>query len=247
MADLPLNRFREFVDLTEAELAALAALCGEPERLPARSVLHSQGDRVDRIYFLVSGWLASGVAVPQGVQQIFKIHLPGDMLGVPSMAVTRAAETLTALTPITVLPIQMEAFGELFTEQPRLAAVLFLCVQYERVALMDRLTSIGRSRSLSRLAAFFVHIYDRLHAIDARHPPTLDLPLTQAELADLVGITAVHVNRKLQELETTGLIARKRSRIELVDVDGLRRLADLPAHRLRRDYGWLRDNAADRA
>lgn len=235
MHRLALGRFTDFIDISDEERAALDAIAGPPCDVPARGVLHRQGSEIDRVYWLGEGWVSSGVATPGGLQQIFKIHLPGDFVGVPSMAVTRAFETLTALTPVVVRPILVEDIGKLFAQQSRLAAVLFLCVQYERVMLMDRLTSIGRSRAIARLAALLLNLYDRLRSIDPAQPPTVDLPLTQSELGDLVGITAVHVNRKLQELERQGLVARQRNRVDLVDIEGLRRLADLPQYQLRRD------------
>lgn len=239
MDPLPLFRFQEFIDPDPAELALLDSICGRVDHLPVRALLHRQGDRVGRIYLLVRGWVSSNVAVPGGEQQIVKIHFPGDLLGTPSIVVERAAETLTALTPISVRSIRYEDFGRVFVEAPRLGAVLFLSGQLERVALMDRLTSIGRTRAVSRLAAFLVQTHDRLRLVEPDRPPVLDLPLTQSELADLLGITPVHMNRTFRELDLTGFIARRRMHIELRSLVDLRALAHLTGHRTRRDHGWL--------
>ncbi|MET0247971.1 MAG: Crp/Fnr family transcriptional regulator [Sphingomonas sp.] len=244
MDPLPLFRFQEFIDPDPAELALLDSICGRVEHLPVRALLHRQGDRVGRMYLLVRGWVSSNVAVPGGEQQIVKIHLPGDLLATPSIVVERAAETLTALTPVSVRAIRYEDFGRVFGEAPRLGAVLFLSSQLERVALMDRLTSIGRTRAISRLAAFLVQTHDRLRLIDADRPAVLDLPLTQSELADLLGITPVHMNRTFRELDLTGFIARRRMHIELRSLGDLRALAHLAGHRTRRDHGWLQRSGA---
>lgn len=239
MDPLPLHRFQQFIDPDPTEIALLDSICGRVETLPVRALLHRQGDRVSRIFLLMRGWVSSSVAVPGGEQQIVKIHFPGDMLGTPSLVVERAAETLTALTPVSVRPIRYEDFGRVFGEAPRLAAVLFLSAQLERVALMDRLTSIGRTRAISRLAAFLVQTHDRLRLIEPDRAPVLDLPLTQSELADLLGITPVHMNRTFRELDLTGFIARRRMHIELRSLVDLRALAHLAGHRTRRDHGWL--------
>jgi CRP-like cAMP-binding protein len=236
---LPLHRFQEFIAPDPAEVALLDSICGRVEHLPARALLHRQGERVGRIHLLLRGWVSSSVAVPGGEQQIVKIHFPGDMLGTPSIVVDRAAETLTALTPVSVRAIRFEDLGRVFGEAPRLSAVLFLSSQLERVALMDRLTSIGRTRAISRLAAFLVQTHDRLRLIEPDRAAVLDLPLTQSELADLLGITPVHMNRTFRELDLTGFIGRRRMHIELRSIADLRALAHLAGHRTRRDYGWL--------
>ena len=49
-----------------------------------------------------------------------------------------------------------------------------------------------------------------------------DFPLRQHELAEILGLSTVHVNRTLQALRAEGLIALKSYRLEILDVDRLK-------------------------
>jgi len=116
---------------------------------------------------------------------------------------------------------------------------MFLSTQQERVMLMDRITSIGRTTAPRRLAALLVHIHDRLKLIDERSGESFELPLTQEELAQATGLTAVHVNRTFQELDRMAIIERRDGRITLTDLRALRDLAALPPRKFVREPTWL--------
>ena len=63
--------------------------------------------------------------------------------------------------------------------------------------------------------------------------------MTQNELADAVGISAVHVNRTLQELRAAGLIALSRGKLDLLDWEGLKKAGDFAP-----DYLYLEEERA---
>ena len=50
--------------------------------------------------------------------------------------------------------------------------------------------------------------------------------LTQSDIADVVGLSVVHVNRMIQELRASGLIIWDRKTVTVLDIDRLRELAD---------------------
>ncbi|MFL5530432.1 MAG: helix-turn-helix domain-containing protein, partial [Gemmatimonadales bacterium] len=49
-----------------------------------------------------------------------------------------------------------------------------------------------------------------------------DLPITQGEFADAIGVSTVHVNRVLQQLRADGLIELKGDRLTVYDWDKLK-------------------------
>jgi CRP-like cAMP-binding protein len=53
-----------------------------------------------------------------------------------------------------------------------------------------------------------------------------DFPLTQEQIADATGLTAVHTNRTLQSLRKDGLISLSASRLAILDWDGLAEVGD---------------------
>lgn len=230
-------RFSEFVPLTSAELQAIERLSMERLHLRRHDTIRSQGDPVDDIYLLTDGWVGCCMDVATGTRQMVKAHLPGDLLGTASMALNSAAESLVALTVATVEVIPVNAFARLFMSHPRIAAASFLSSLKERVFLMDRLTSLGRTSALQRLAAFLINVHERLKLVGVEEQQ-FDLPLSQHELADVIGITPVHANRTWAHLERTGLIRRQGRLVVLVDMDGLKSLGAVPQRRFERPSHW---------
>ena len=147
------------------------------------------------------------------------------------------AETLMALTRVTVDIIPVAAFSQLFMNEPRIAASMYLSAQKERVFLMDRLTSVARTSAAQRLAAFLLNVDDRLSVVGLDEP-RFDLPLSQDELADVLGITAVHANRTLFHLEESGFIARRGKSITILDLPGMRSFGAMPQRRFERSRDW---------
>lgn len=235
----PIHRFRAFADLTDREVAALAAL-GDGEVVRAKGeTIRCEGDRVTGFYLLNRGWVASSIVLPSGKRQIQKVHLPGDMLGTPSMVLARAADTLTAVTEAVTAFVPVERFGRLFTDTPRLAALFAVAIQMERLALMDALAVTGQAPAREQLARLLVELHARLTPIGAVIDDAFDLPLTQEVIGDLLGLSAVHVNRTLRHLEDARLIARTGYRVRILDLAALRALCPLPPRRPSFDLPWL--------
>jgi CRP-like cAMP-binding protein len=54
---------------------------------------------------------------------------------------------------------------------------------------------------------------------------TCELPVTQVDLGETVGLSSVHVNRTLQELRASGLITLRDRTLIIHDLDALQNIA----------------------
>ena len=135
--------------------------------------------------------------------------------------------------------LDRKAFGRLFAAQPRLAALLFVTGQVDRVLLTDRLTSLGRSAARARVAALLLWIAGRIAAADPQAGDSFVVPMTQEEIGDATGLTAVHVNRTMRVLGEQGLIARTGGTVRILDRARLAAVADHVEREERLDPGWL--------
>lgn len=235
----PIHRFRALADLTPAEVELLVTL-GEPETVRRRGeTFQREGDTVGGFHLHIRGWIASSIILRSGNRLIQKVHLPGDMLGTPTMVLARAADTLTAITEAATAFVPYERFGRLFEVAPRLAALFIVAVQMERLALMDMLAITGNASAREQLARLLVDLHTRLTPIGAVQDDAFDLPLTQEVIGDLLGLTGVHVNRTVRSLEEDGLIARTGHRVRLLDLDRLRQLSPLPPRQPGFEPAWL--------
>lgn len=229
-------RFSGFVDLTAAERRALLSLLGPAAQALPGETIHLQGDP-PRLYLLHEGTVLSVVGTADGSRRVLKVHRPGDVMGAPSLPYAGAAESLVALTPSRVGPIALPALGELFARWPRLGAVMFLAAQAERVALMDRLVMSGCLDAAHSFAALLLQL---LRSSPPGAPEAaLHLPLTQPQIADVLGLSAVHVNRVVKALERDGLILREGYLYHILDLARLEAYAGMPRRVPARNPSWL--------
>jgi CRP/FNR family transcriptional regulator, anaerobic regulatory protein len=210
-------RLQRYIELTAAEHDALDWAERRERRISAGDRLVVEGDKSEHLYVVQHGWLHSSVQLASGGRQILRFHYAGDLVGTSSIAWHTAAATLTAVEDCTISELPKANLGRLFAAQPRLAGVLYAVAAAETVALSDRLTAIGRMGAIDRLATLLLDTLARLRTTAGGVVDSFDLPLTQADLGDAVGLTKVHVNRTFREMEARNWIERQGRRIRIVD------------------------------
>lgn len=229
-------RLASFASLSEAEIARLAAMAGRPRMLKRGDPVRGENEDPAHLHLLVDGWAASAITLASGCRQLTMISLPGDMLGLPSLAVREPIDAVVALTPVVVLDIPVEALSQLFADSPRLATLIFLISQEERVFAMERLALIGQAKARMRLAALFLRLSERLAQLEYGTGDRLPMPLTQQELGDLIGLSAVHVNALVRELKAAGVASVTARTLTIHDRAALAKEAGVA--RWRRSEPW---------
>ncbi|WP_326523156.1 Crp/Fnr family transcriptional regulator [Sphingomonas sp.] len=229
----------ERIDLTSNEKAALARLEEKSRDIRRGAVLQRENEPSGDLHIVRRGLLMSYVLLDDGSRQILRFYFPGDMLGVPAMIYRESPETIAALVDSEVCPFDRAALSRLFEEHPRVATMILVLSQVERVALTDRLAALGRTSAKARVAALILDMRNRMAAQDKSITDTFSLGLTQEEIGDATGLTAVHVNRMLRQLEEDGLIAREGGRMTIRDQRALARAANYVDRYAGLELGWL--------
>lgn len=233
------DRLGDLVDLTAKELVALAEFEQRERLLRRGAVLLRENDRLGELFVLKQGMLMSYVVLHDGSRQILRFLFPGDMIAVSSLAYRRSPETVVAVTGSMVCPFERAAMASLVTDHPRLSALIMVLNQMERVALTDRLAALGRSPAKARIAALLLDIRNRMRMTDRSVTDSFVLGLTQEEIGDATGLTSVHVNRMLRQLDDDGLIARETGRMRFLDEAGLAQVANYVDRFDGLDLSWL--------
>jgi CRP-like cAMP-binding protein len=117
--------------------------------------------------------------------------------------------------------------------------MLYGLMASEHVAMSDRLTSVGRQNGMTRIATLLLDIRSRLRIVDGIDGSVFELPLTQQDLGDSVGLTKEHVNRSLKALEQTGLIEREGKIIRITDVPALAEMVGFQDRHAHVATDWL--------
>ena len=233
------DRLGRYLRLVESERLALDALEDAERTVPRGAVLRAEQSPAREVFVVRRGWLYSSVLLPDGNRQILTLHLPCELAGETALCWNTSAFSLVAATDAVVGVIDRAALRGLFERHPRLGLLLMALAQADRAALADRLASVGRTPAKARIAALILDVLRRLRANGDPTGDSVPMPLTQEEIGDATGLTAVHVNRMMRELAENGLIARANGRIRILDED---RLAEVSNHVDRYasiDTSWL--------
>ncbi|WP_380783328.1 Crp/Fnr family transcriptional regulator [Sphingomonas sp. R86520] len=217
----------------------MARLEERPRELRRGTILLRENDPFSELYVLQRGMAMSYVLLDDGSRQILRFLFPGDMLAVSALVYRDSPETIVTLTDCTVCPFDRSVIGALITDHPRLSAIIMVVNQIEKVALTDRLAALGRTSAKARIAALLLEIRNRMRMTDKTIGNAFTLKLTQEEVGDATGLTAVHVNRMLRQLEEDGLIARDNGRVTLTNEAQLARAANYINRFDGLDLRWL--------
>ena len=188
------------------------------------TLLVQEGQRDERLFTLLSGWAFRFKSLPDGRRQILNFLLPGDLIGLQGKLFDEAPHGVEALTSVTLCAFTRERTWDVFREYPALAYdITWLCAHEERF-LDEGLLSVGRRTAQERVATLLLLLWSRASQLGLVSEGVLALPLTQAHIADALGLSPVHTNRTLQVLRRRRLFVLKDGLLSAVDEAGLRRL-----------------------
>lgn len=203
------------------------------------SIIQAENENGRELFIVQGGWLHSYCILNNGSRQIMRLHYAGDIVGLSALAYGRSSESIMAVTDVTLCPVRKDKLSLLFSEHPRLAALIFSIVLAERAVLADRLASIGRTSARARVALLICELVARLRISKGADLTDFTMPFTQEEIGDATGLTAVHVNRMMRGLVDDGLIARTGNRIEVLNEAGLMVEASFVDRFANLDTSWL--------
>lgn len=236
------GRLSHYLALTQSEQEALDQLEQHERNVKRGAVVLREHDSSRELFVVRKGWLYSFMLLGNGSRQITRLHFPGDLIGVSSLASGRLAESVVAVTDAVLSPFGKDKLAALFRLHPRLSALIFSLAVAERVAMADRLASIGRTSARARIALLLCEIFARMKIIGTGRE-SLHLPLTQEDIGDATGLTAVHVNRMMRGLANDGLIERRGSMVRLIGEDRLVAESAFVDRFARIDSSWFPDPA----
>ena len=228
-----------YVELSARERDALDGLSAGGRSYRRGTVIRAEHGSNGDIFVVLSGWVYSFALLEDGRRQIVRLHFRGDLLGLDSIAFPESPDAIGALTDSEVCLIERTRLVTLFADHPRLAALLFAVQQVDRVNLTDRLVSLGRNSARGRVAALLLQIANRMKFANLPVADDFALPLTQEEIGDLTGLTAVHVNRTMRVLSEQGFIARTGNMLKILHPDRLARVANYSQRSVTIDPNWL--------
>lgn len=219
------RKIESLVALPAAQRQVLETLTERLHHVGPRDRIIDEGDEPRVVNIVMSGWAYRYKILPDGRRQIIALLLPGDMCDPYVFLLRTMDHAIGTLTPVTLAKVPGGIIRDLTASGPELAEALWRQM-LEAVEIQREWTvSLGRRTAIERLAHLCCEVSTRLEAMGLTDGPDCDLPLTQSELADITGLSTVHVNRSLQELRATGLIELRNRRLTILDKEALMELA----------------------
>lgn len=196
-------------------------------RLKARSFI--SGDFIGRegrpdsaCAILVEGFAVRQKTTRLGGRQIVSLHGPGDALTLQNAFLGFPDYDVRSVGDCVVSFVDASAIRTLAAERPAVAHSFLVGAFTEASTAREWMLNIGRRSARTRLAHFLCEYLDRIsfrmHPVDGKYV----LQLTQEQIADAIGMTAVHVNRMLKGLQTDKLIKQLGRFLTVPDMTALK-------------------------
>ena len=194
-----------------------------------QGAIYASGGGEGPVILIQRGVASRSCSLPDGRRAIIDLLLPGDFGGVDHLVSGSGNEELTAANTVAYRAMRPAALREMMVN-PAVALRLTALMAETRWRMDRNMTAVIRLDARERVALFLLDIYYRLRRRELIARPTYNLPLTQEQIADHLGMTMVHVNRTLRRLREDRLAMVAQQVVILTDVDRLRALVSgMPA------------------
>ena len=220
-----LRKLSLWSDLEQDDLDALAALCSHCREVPKKRYISRGGERQERFPIMVDGWAARYQILRNGSRQITGLLLPGDFCYFDAAPSGTAFEEIVAISHCTVAYAGHAAFERAMCVRPPVALAVQRYGRFETAVLSSWIVNVGRRDAVERVAHLICEAKKRLEQVGLVEGDSFHFPLTQEDLADILGLTPVHTNRKLQQLRQERVISLKSKVLTILDAAGLERIA----------------------
>lgn len=224
-----LNRYIETLSsrgaIPPAACEAFLAIRCESESFETYRDLIREGDPTKACCLLVSGMTSRYKTLRNGGRQIVSFHVAGDMVDLQSCLMRISDHGIRAHTPVTVLRFAHTDILRLAEAHPELGRAFWFDTLVDAAIFREWTLNVGRRTGRERIAHLLLECAYRMKAAGLTDGVEFVLPVTQADLADAVGMSPVHVNRSMQWLRSSKLIRTQGKVVTIADRDRMVALA----------------------
>lgn len=208
-----IRKLAGFNGITDSDRELLERLCTRTRTMAAHQDIILHGDPPEDVHLVLEGIAIRYKLMPEGKRQIVALLLPGDFCDLHVAILGAMDHSMATLTPCTIVDISTAEIDDLTRNHPRITRAMWWATLVDEGTLRAWLSILGQLDADKRMAHLFCELLLRLHAVGLADNDSFDFPLTQADLGDILGLSAVHVNRTLQSLREANLVALKQRRL----------------------------------
>lgn len=231
MIEAHLMKLRARDTVSPEEEAAIRSAIGSVRDFPADTVIVRAGELLHSSTLLIDGILCRYKDLQGGQRQITELHVPGDFVDLHSFTLKRLDHNVLSLTQCRIATVPHERLRQVTDALPHLTRLYWFTTNVDAAVHREWEVSLGRRTAIARIAHLFCEMFVRLQVIGQTDGDSYDLRLTQSDISECMGLTAIHVNRTLRELREQGLVQFRGGRVTIFDMQRLIDLAEFdPAY-----------------
>jgi CRP-like cAMP-binding protein len=212
--------------VSDEDKRALIGLPWYRKNFPRDGYMVREGEPATVCTLLITGFAFRQKLVSDGARQIISFHIPGEFLDIQNSMLEVADHNLQSLTRSTVALVSRNALSDLMASRPAIRRALWLDSLVDSSIFREWVVNVGRRDARTRIAHLLCELAARLRSAGIADGEIFDFPLTQEQVGDATGLTAVHTNRTLQSLRKDGLISLSSNRLSILDWDALTEVGD---------------------
>jgi CRP-like cAMP-binding protein len=221
-----LKKLQLWMKLDQQDQAAVLRLPFTLKKLGAAQYIVRDGEKPTHSCLLLKGFAYRHKVTGDGGRQIMSIHMRGDVVDLQNSLLRRSDHNVQALTNIEVAYIPVEAVQKLAFDQPNVGKAMWYETLVDASIFREWTLNVGRRPARERTAHMLCEFALRLEVAGLGAQLDYELPMTQEQLADALGLTPIHVNRTLMSLQAEGLIKRTRRSVTIPDWKALAKVGD---------------------
>jgi CRP-like cAMP-binding protein len=231
-----LRKLQLWMKLDSDDEKAVLSLPHNIRKLGARNFIVRDGEKPVYSCLLLFGFAFRHKITGDGRRQIMSIHMKGDVVDLQNSLLRRSDHNVQALTDIEVAFIPIDAVQDLAFTRPNVGKAMWYETLVDASIFREWNLNVGRRQALPRTAHLLCEFALRLEVAGLGQQCDYQLPMTQEELADALGLTPVHVNRTLMALEEQGLIERSKRSVKIENFANLAAAGDFDSNYLHYEH-----------
>lgn len=225
MTSCIVEKFKFYTHLSKDEENLLKKLEDKKIEYKQGERIRGKGDGFEDIYIMHSGWAYVSSKLDRGIRSIFDIRMEGDFVGIAELSFDRRLYDFYALEDTVVCPFPKKYLDDVLGKSDNLRDTFFTMLSREQAIAYERMISLGRRTATEKIAHFICELSLRIGMKGMKANKEFLFPMRQEHIADILGMTSVHVSRTMKMLKNNNYIDYDRTSMRIVDPDKLMGLA----------------------
>lgn len=216
-----LRRISFYADLNDHDIDRIMQLEGHEKHFERNTEIIDAGQKLDSVLIVKTGWAIRYKTLDDGRRQVLNVLLPGDMFDLQVLVAAEADHSVKAVTDLETLAVTPATFRNLMTESGALTLAFWWMQVQEEAFLREQIVRNGQQTARERIGHFLLELHRRMRIANQGTDDGFRLPLTQTVIADALGLTPIHTNRVLRQLERDTLLTREKGWVIFQNADRL--------------------------